>query len=94
MKPTFCMRPGCTRPGLFVRASGRVCGDHFADTQLSPGEAEAFAATLVKPHTPFREAVVIDAARLLRGIARPGVQATVRALAMGALRQAGRAAKG
>ncbi len=66
--PTFCLVPGCTRPGLFERDRGRVCATHLSIGMLSRSEAEAFVARHVAPGTRYRRAIVHDAARLLRGI--------------------------
>ncbi len=88
--PTFCLVPGCTRPGIFERASGRVCATHLSVGVLSRSEAEAFVARHVPPGTRYRRAIVHDAARLLRGITS-GLSdtrsATVRAEALRVLRE-------
>ncbi len=66
--PTFCLVPGCTRPGIFERDNGRVCSTHLSIGMLSRSEAEAFVARYVAPGTRYRREIVHDAARLLRGI--------------------------
>lgn len=88
--PTFCLVPGCTRPGIFERDRGRVCATHLSVGVLSRSEAEAFVGRHVPHGTHYRRAIVHDAARLLRGITSgltDARSASVRAAALRVLRE-------
>ena len=90
--PVLCLVPGCLRPGMIERRGGRVCIEHIAVTVLSEREARDYVRRLVPHGTAFRDRIIDDAARLLRGIStRPdGYRAGyVRTQALAVLRGTG-----
>lgn len=91
--PTFCLRPGCRNPGIFVRPGGRVCGQHYGDTLLSEEEALALMEREVPRGIPERKMIVADAASILRGILKPYTACRGRRIRSEALRYLSAASK-